>query len=273
MSAILTIRDGDPYWWNSPDIWVVPGGDPGGVPGVPIAGSPAFLWARAHNTGDQAVTGAKIDFYWSNPATGVLRSNSHLVGSPYVDLEAGETQDVLCLVPWIPEIVNDGHECLVAEIIHPADPLPSPPLDAFDPPTYRQIAQKNLDVLQTQTFMIVKAIQIGAPKRIAQRLAVAIEIGGEIDDLSLGQLGLKGFRPAKPAKGFSALLAPLSGCDDSGEDRLEFSLDPGEARAAYLKIRPCEIEKNHYLPVHVISRDDRGIVGGITFLLVSGKED
>ena len=113
MSAILTIRDGDPYWWNSPDIWVVPGVDPGGLPGVPIAGNPAYLWARAHNTGDQAVTGAKIDFYWSNPATGVLRSNSHLVGSAYVDLEAGETQEVLCLVPWIPEIVNNGHECLV----------------------------------------------------------------------------------------------------------------------------------------------------------------
>ncbi len=80
----------------------------------------------ARKSCDSAVTGAQADFYWSNPATGELRSNSHFIGSAFVDLEPGEVQDVPCLTPWIPEIVNIGHECVVAEILHPANPLARP---------------------------------------------------------------------------------------------------------------------------------------------------
>jgi len=36
MSATLVIRDGEPHWWNSPVIWVVPGNDPNGSHGQPI---------------------------------------------------------------------------------------------------------------------------------------------------------------------------------------------------------------------------------------------
>jgi len=89
--------------------------------------------------GDQPANGATVNIYWSNPATSVLRSNSTLVGSAFVDLNPGETKEVLCVIPWIPQIVNNGHECVVAEAIHPSDPLAPPPGDAFDPPTYHQI--------------------------------------------------------------------------------------------------------------------------------------
>jgi hypothetical protein len=126
MPVQLLIRDGDPHWWNSPDIWVVPGNDPNGAPGQPVAGEAAFLWARVQNTGKDPATGATVKFYWSNPAAGVLRSNSTFVGSAFVSLNGGETKEVLCVIPWIPVVVNNGHECLVAEVIHPADPLPSP---------------------------------------------------------------------------------------------------------------------------------------------------
>ena len=32
MAVQLEIRDGQPYWYLSPDIWAVPGSDPNGAP-------------------------------------------------------------------------------------------------------------------------------------------------------------------------------------------------------------------------------------------------
>jgi hypothetical protein len=77
MAAKIQIRDGNP-WWLSQDIWVVPGDNPNGLPGRPIAGQTNYLWARTQNIGTLPISGANINFYWSNPATGVLRSNSTL---------------------------------------------------------------------------------------------------------------------------------------------------------------------------------------------------
>ncbi|MGH8580959.1 MAG: hypothetical protein ACREVK_12865 [Gammaproteobacteria bacterium] len=36
MAVELEIRDGDP-WWLSPDVWTVPGNNPEGTGGVPVA--------------------------------------------------------------------------------------------------------------------------------------------------------------------------------------------------------------------------------------------
>ncbi len=38
------------------------------------------------NTGSTPATGARVEFFWSNPATGVLRSNSTLVGYGYATM-------------------------------------------------------------------------------------------------------------------------------------------------------------------------------------------
>ena len=42
MAVALEIRDGNPWWYLSTDLWVVPGDDPDGTPGPPVAGSPAL---------------------------------------------------------------------------------------------------------------------------------------------------------------------------------------------------------------------------------------
>jgi hypothetical protein len=145
MAIEITIRDGDP-WWMSPDIWVVPGNDPEGPSGVPIVGAPAFLWARVWNNGSNSVQDATVRFYWADPSTGFDRNTAHLVGTSFVSLGAGEVAETLCLQPWIPEFVNDGHECVLAEAFHvPGDPLPSTP--EFNVPTDRHVAQRNLSVV------------------------------------------------------------------------------------------------------------------------------
>lgn len=276
MSTVLEIRDGDPHWWNSPDIWVVPGTDPNGSPGQPIAGEPAFLWVRVRNEGDIAASGARVNFYWSNPATGVLRSNSTLIGFAFVDLNPEEMKEILCVIPWIPQIVNNGHECVVAEIIHSSDPLPSPLPDPFDPPKYNQIAQKNLTVLAMKKSMMVMPIQVAAPIRKEKHLLIMTEVGGELDELTLAQAGLEGYRPAK----YNELKAGLSldpGCNESEEERLDkevkMSLKPGTARAVFLKVWPQELDPRTYVLLHVISQDGKKIDGGMTYILTREEEE
>lgn len=155
MSVELEIQDGSP-WYLSTDIWTVPGSDPEGAPGMPIVGETCYLWARVHNNGTSAVNNAQVRFYWANPAVGFDRNTANLVGTSNVSLEADEVRDVLCLTPWVPEYVNDGHECVLAEAFHdPADPLPASP--DFNVPTDRHVAQRNLDVVMAMRSMMFSA--------------------------------------------------------------------------------------------------------------------
>ena len=131
MTIRVEIRDGDPYWYLSPDVWVVPGDDPNGAPGTPIAGRSAFVWAHVVNRGSGAANGVRVNFWWADPSGQVLRGNAHPIGSAFADLapdgQPGSAQDVLCLVPWPVTLVNGGHECLVAEAIHAGSSVPFPP--------------------------------------------------------------------------------------------------------------------------------------------------
>lgn len=77
MAVALTIHDGDPHWYLSPDIWVVPGADPSGTPGSPVAGQPAYLWAGVENLGSTDAKGVRIDLYWANPALQVTAITPH----------------------------------------------------------------------------------------------------------------------------------------------------------------------------------------------------
>lgn len=268
MSEGLEILDGTPHWWNSPDIWVVPGIDPTGAAGSPVAGQPAYVWARVHNTSHRNFTEAQVNFFWSNPATGVLRSNSISIGSAYVDLNADEIKEVLCLVPWIPVIVNNGHECLVAEVRHRGDPLPVPLPDPFAPQNYHQVAQKNLNVVVMRTLtMHTFMIQLAPPKRHRKNFVLYIERGGELDELTLKQLGLAKFRPVDAD--FEARLSDVGGCDERGEEKVEFQLDAGMTRPLYLKVFPHELAANTYTLLHVIARDGEEIFGGISYVFVN----
>lgn len=271
MAADLSIRDGDPKWWNSPDIWIVPGGAPDGPPGPPVAGRPCFVWGHVRNDGDMSVSGGEVRFHWSNPATGVLRSNSTTIGSAFVDLAPGEGKDVLCLTPWVPVIVNDGHECVVAEVLHESDPLPQPLTDAFDPPHHDQIAQRNLSVLQMTSSMLTMAIQVGAPPRRPKQVRVRIEMGGKLDRASLARLGLDRYRAAAEP-GPDAGLGLDPSCDDPGTTEVGLDLDGGTARAVYLRVRGTPVPRREYQLIHVIESDGDDENGGITFALISGTE-
>lgn len=273
MSTTLEIFDGVPYWWDSADIWVVPGNDPNGSSGQPIAGKSAFLWGRVHNTGKQPVKDAKVNFYWSNPALGVLRSNSTFVGSAFVDLEIGETKEVLCVIPWFPTVVNNGHECLVAEVLHIMDPLSSPLMDDFDPPNNHQIAQKNLSVITLKNKALIIPIQITATKRKERNLQVTTDFEGELDPQTLNQMGLKDFKPAKDR--VKSVLSIENGCEETPKEapknNITINLKANTTQGIYLKIWPIKLNPKTYTMIHVISKSDQKVVGGSTFIIVNER--
>jgi hypothetical protein len=105
MPVNLEIPDGDP-WYDSPNLWTVPGNNPEGPVGTPIAGEPCYVWARVTNSGTTKVSNATVRFYWANPAVGFNRTTANLLGTSFVTLDSGQTADVLCLTPWFPEGVT-----------------------------------------------------------------------------------------------------------------------------------------------------------------------
>lgn len=272
----LVIRDGNPYWYLSPDIWAVPGTDPTGPPGAPIAGQPAYLWAHVANTGSGDANGVRIDFYWANPALQVTRSHATLVGSAFADVPAGGAQDALCLVAWNPVIVNGGHECLVAVAVHPADPLPNPLPDAFDPPTYGQVAQKNLTVLVASMHAARIAVTISGMSRFEKTVTVAAELGGELDRATLVSLGLRELKPAKDPKvevGLSREPRCVGDNEPIGEHKIELSIPRGTSAAIYAAVRAKVLNKGEYALVRIVERTHDRVIGGLGLVIVAGPAD
>jgi len=275
MSVQLVVRDGDPYWYLSPDIWVVPGSDPNGPPGVPIAGRPAYLWAHLRNLGDTGANGVRLDFYWANPALQVLRSTATMIGSAFADVPAGGGQDTLCLVPWTPAVVNEGHECLVVVANHPDDQLPDPLPDAFDPPGFRQVAQRNLTVLVASANASRRLLTVGAERREDKAVTVAAEIGGHLDKTSLVRLGINDLRPARGnAVEVGLDLRPqMEDRPKPGPARIDVQVKRGTSMAVYASVRATSLAKGEYQLVTVTERRDGRILGGIGFIVLADERE
>ncbi len=274
MSAYLLIHDGTP-WWNSPDIWVVPGNDPNGPPGSPIAGLPAYLWARVSNVGNVVAANTRIDFYWANPAAAVAVGTASFIGAAYTDLDPGETQDVLCLVPWIPVLVNGGHECVlaVAHCAGDSSPIPDPLPNGynFDPPAHDQTAQLNLSVLLTAQLAMPQVMYVHAIGREDKRATLSVEWGKQLDERLMFNLGLKGFKAASERKVEASLSleAHCGPCEaEHGKPRLELELKRGMTRAVFINLQARELAHDEYQLIHIVERVGETVTGGISFLVI-----
>jgi hypothetical protein len=276
MPVELLIQDGSPEWYLSTDIWVVPGNDPYGNPTSPVAGQPAYLWAQVHNTGSIDVFGVRVDFYWANPALQVLRSTASFVGSAFADIPYQNSQPVVCLVPWNPVIVNDGHECIVAVANHPSDPLPEPLPDAFNPPAFRQVAQKNLSVLAASKQASSHAITVQGWRRADKAVLVTAEVGGELDETTLKRLGIEDLRPAEEhVVGVGLHERPWYAGEDEplGPDKLELYVPPGTSAAVYALIRARELEEDQYQLVNIKEQDGDRVLGGLGFIVTPAAKE
>ena len=277
MSAHLIIHDGaSPQWWLSPDIWVVPGNDPNGPPGSPIAGKPAYVWARVSNVGDSYAEGTRVDFYWANPSAQMVVGVASPIGSAYVDLAPGDTQEVLCLVPWLPVVVNGGHECLLAVAHGPGDmnPLPDPLPNGypFDPPSHDQIAQLNLSVLEASMLHISQQITVTALAREDKHAELHVSFGHELDRRTMAQLGLADLHPAK-ANTVSVSLAHEPGCTDhpapEQHHTLRLQVPRGTSAPVYVYLHAHHLSHQEYQLVHVTEHANGKVVGGVSYVIVN----
>ncbi|MFD0971982.1 hypothetical protein [Plantactinospora endophytica] len=271
--ADLLIRDGSPHWWLSPDIWAVPGTDPNGAPGTPAAGDVAYVWARVQNTGREDAVGVQVKFYWGNPSVQMLYSTLNLIGTAFADVDAGDTQDVLCLVPWNVVTVNDGHECLVAVASLPGDPaLP----DAVDPVGYPNVAQRNLTLASARKSDFKLTLTVNAAKRAPKQIRISAEIGGELSKEALHTLGLAERRPVgKPVVEVGFSLKPITDPGDGiGDPELVVEVPAGRSVPVHLTVRGgAGLGTGEYQLVEVLERDGDRLLGGISLAVVAGKEE
>jgi hypothetical protein len=278
MSMKLIIRDGSPDWWESTDIWVVPGPDPNGAIGTPVVGQPAYLWANVTNDGTEDASQVKVDFWVANPSLQIRKSTANHIGAAFADVAVNTTQSVLCLVPWNVTLINGGHECVVVEASSPADPL-SPPLvdpDVLDAPTYRQIAQRNLSVatmLGHGRHEIIISLSAGA--RVDKTVEVNLQAGGELSREALVSLGLRATRYVGPEH-MAACLSTHSQCgmpalEESNSVRLH--VPRGQSSAVYLDLEPRKrLKPDEYAVVRVVERDRGRVCGGLSVAVVDVEE-
>jgi hypothetical protein len=270
MSVLLEIPDGNP-WYLSPDVWTVPG-SPDGAQGLPIVGQPCYLWARVTNNGKDGVNDATVRFYWANPSVGFDRNTANHIGDANVSLNAGETQDVLCLVPWMPSFVNGGHECILAEAFHPSqDPLPASP--DFNVPTDRHVAQRNLSVVMMSMHMkkFSMPFEIHNTGRVARTFSIKTRHGNEEQLRSLHK-HIGGHLPKLTGElKNSGFIKSVSSCDNDEPvqhvvERLE--VPPG-AKVGLTIVG--ELESGAAL-LHVIQEVDGKEIGGLSVLVVHSKK-
>jgi len=192
-----------------------------------------------------------------------------------VSIDGGQTADALCLTPWVPIFVNNGHECILAEAYHdPLDPLPGTP--DFNVPTDRHVAQRNLSVVQT---LAARSFQFAFEAHNAGRKARAFVLKAAVGDVEqlkpmLPLLG-RDFRPPRHKARVRHLgFVSLSGRDvrdpgDAVPDLKTPSLRP-HGRAGYSLVGTLEGEGA--VLIHVTQEADGRVIGGLGVLVLSAQE-
>jgi hypothetical protein len=272
MTPYLEIEDGNPIWLSH-DIWLVPGDDPEGPPGAPVRGRTNFAWIRAHNKGQTQLDGVRIEVFWADPSTTVLRSTANLIGHAFVDLAPGTTAEVLVLTPWVPMPGHPAHVCLLAQALHPLDPLPNPLPADFQVATHRQVAQRNVTVVSLMGSMAILPITLGIPARSSRgKFALSIQRDDKgLSPRTLATLGLGNLKLAMPGV-VEAVFVPQFICErQEGRHRIELDLAPGELRAVHVQFEAKKTFEG-YAALHVVEEVDGKPVGGVTYILTSDRK-
>ncbi|MEI8210687.1 MAG: hypothetical protein WCI02_00925 [Planctomycetota bacterium] len=125
-------------FYESPDVWVVaPDGSD-----IPAVGLENQVQVRVWNYGSAPSYGTTVELFWCNPSIGVNLGAATPVGTQSTMIQPGAHK--ILTFPWTPVFVNDGHECLIAQVYDPvSDNLVAP----FNPVADRHVAQKNLNLI------------------------------------------------------------------------------------------------------------------------------
>ena len=166
-----------PLYLN-PNIWTVVDADPTtATRSPPRVNLTTWIWCSVTNTGSQSVTGVKVRFYVRDPSTVLTPGSGPPLGTSTVALLPNETKEVLCVTPWVPTWINNGHECVVCELSAPSDPgvfPPDAPWDLND----RHVAQRNFQLIAAEpsnrlsfSQVVVRGLANDAVARVSIRPA------------------------------------------------------------------------------------------------------
>ncbi len=164
-------------FWESPDIFVLPGVDAAAAPlmpptfgGLAKASAPNTLYAQLWNLGKAPAYRVRVEFYWFNPSLGISRADANFIGATWVDLgnrfarhaswtesrsaglpyiTMGSHAIVRCPTTWVPQFVNGGHECLVVRVSEPLLDAVAP--EQFSAASDRHVAQRNIAVVTSSS--------------------------------------------------------------------------------------------------------------------------
>ena len=200
------------------------------------------------------------------------------IGSAFVDLAPNDTQEVLCLVPWVPVIVNHGHECLLA-VAHgggDTNPIPDPLPKGypFDPPAHDQIAQLNLGVLGAGFHAGSFAVFVNATGRTEKLARLAVEFGGAVNERVLAQVGLHDLRPAQKNVVNVALSREARSYerpDPKSLHEVEVRVPRGTSVPIFVEIHAEHLPQREYQAVRIVERVDGKVVGGVSYLVANGR--
>jgi hypothetical protein len=268
MGVSLEIPHGTP-WWASMAIWTVPGNDPLGPPGPPVAGQPCHVWAHVLNTGNTPVQNATVNFYSVHAGVGFDRTTATRIGSSYVSLCCPDEADVLCLTPWVPAFVDAGHACLVVEVGHPSlDPLPAG--NAFRADADRHVAQRNLSVVAMTGGAFRFAFEVDNPLRIDREFTIRVR-AASADELAVTARCL-GIRPPEHAGTLTELAFSHEPCPQTGGTAAE----PPEIRVRVARHTRTGLAllgriDGEAALLHVEQLHDGGVVGGLSILVVEAR--
>jgi hypothetical protein len=277
MGVSLEIPRGTP-WWQSMAIWTVPGNDPSGPPGPPIAGQPCHVWARVWSTGNTPAQNATVQFYWAPPGVGFDRTTATRIGSSYVSLCAPDDADVLCVAAWVPPFAHAGQACLVAEVFHPLDPLP--PGDAFRAETDRHVAQRNVAVVAMTGGVFRFAFEVVNPLRVDRVFTIRVRAATGEELIATAQhLGIA--PPGQPGR-----LAELALFDEScpqagkrpeaeteAETETETKAEIEVAVAGHTRIELAMVGRidGEAALLYIEQLHDGRVIGGLSVLVVEAR--
>jgi hypothetical protein len=171
-------------FWESPDIWTAPG-DPSVAPVIPsnhggslTAGQPHTVYAHVWNLGRAPIAGVKVEFYWFDPSLSFDEAHAHLIGVTRVDLGPRSSVNchslVKCPKAWVPQMVNNGHECLVVRASAIGDNISAS--HPWEPWADRHIGQRNIHVAGSNSDLNLLLVSLNNTKLKESRIQL-IQVG------------------------------------------------------------------------------------------------
>lgn len=171
-------------FWESPDILMSPTDAWGRVsPGASVTVS-----AIVENLGQDTATGVRATFWWANPSAAITPGTVNPIGTSAATSIAGGTSSILTsTTPWVPIVVNGGHECLIVEIDSDQE---SP--SSFFPEFDRHMGQRNVTVWGIETQWHLPLLLVNAfPEPEVLELRVASRLVRNASRLLGQNLGIR----------------------------------------------------------------------------------